>query len=397
MNNISFFKALLMKELNEKDLPGNQEKIAQAAEPKDKITGADFKALRAKKGMKKEDFKLEEKVDMEELEMMLKKLKKDNPGKKVTYSFIKDSPKGYVFYIDKKLVKEGEDNNSGGGTLKIEKEGDKYYWTWNPKSGKSQKSNDGFESKADAQRDFMRKSKYMKESEGQDHEVSMAQNSLKSIISSASQLMNMLGQDEKDIPAWIQDHITNAENYINQASKNYHEYNEGNTGEYDMDELPDGTIEKSAGDAEDLDMKLQSMMEAKFSLKDFSKNLELHKKGDITKSQLITSYNKLNAKDQDKAKELAKDIDVLPSPKKTNEISLQSMMEDLFEAKKKPSAGLSKKQKSAIVKKAKSGKDMGKKGKGFEKIVKAAKKSGTDNPEAVAGAAFWKGQAKKAK
>jgi hypothetical protein len=219
MNNISLFKALLMKELNEKDLPGNQEKIAQAAEPKNKITGADFAALRAKK-----------------------------------------------------------------------------------------------------------------EGVGEDHEVSMAHNSLKSIISSASQLMNLLGNDEKDIPAWIQDHITNAENYINQASKNYHEYNEGSTGEYDMDELPDGTEELPAGDEEDVQMKLKSMME------------------------------------------------------------------DLFEAKKKkPSAGLSKKQKSAIVKKAKSGKDMGKKGKGFEKIVKAAKKSGADNPEAVAGAAFWKGQAKKAK
>jgi hypothetical protein len=153
MTNISFFKALLMKELNEKDLPGNQEKIAQAAEPKDKITGADFKALRAKKGMKKEG-------------------------------------------------------------------------------------------------------------EGQDHEVSMAQNSLKSIISSASQLMNLLGQDEKDVPAWIQDHITNAENFINQASKNYHEYNEGSTGEYDMDELPDGTQEVPADDAEDLDMALKSMMES---------------------------------------------------------------------------------------------------------------------------------------
>ena len=167
--------------------------------------------------------------------------------------------------------------------------------------------------------------------EGEDHEVSMAANSLKSIISSASQLMNLLGSDEKDIPAWIQDHITNAENYINQASKNYHEYNEGETGEYDMDELPDGTEEVPAGDEEDLQMKLKSMME------------------------------------------------------------------DLFEAKKKPSAGLTKAQKSAVVKKAKAGKDMGKKGKGFEKIVKAAKKSGAKDPEAVAGAAFWKGQAKKAK
>jgi hypothetical protein len=32
--------------------------------------------------------------------------------------------------------------------------------------------------------------------EGQDHEVSMAISSLKSIVSSATQLMNMLGQEE---------------------------------------------------------------------------------------------------------------------------------------------------------------------------------------------------------
>ena len=198
MNSISFFKALLMKELNEKKLSDKQKDIADEAPPKNKITRADFKALQAKKGMKKEDYNLGKKVDATELEMMLKTLKKDNPGKKVTYTFKKDSPKGYVFFIDKKLVKEGED-----------------------------------------------------------HEVSMAHNSLKSIVSSASQLMNLLGNDEKDIPAWIQDHITNAENFINQASKNYHEYNEG---EHDMDELPDGTIEKPAGDAEDL-MSLKDLME----------------------------------------------------------------------------------------------------------------------------------------
>ena len=158
--------------------------------------------------------------------------------------------------------------------------------------------------------EVLRKKEGVKESE--DHEVSMAHNSLKSIVSSASQLMNLLGSDEKDIPAWIQDHITNAENYINQAAKNYHDYSHEQEPEQDA-------------------------------------------------------------------------------------MSLQSMMEDLLEAKKKPSAGLTKKQKSNIVKKAKAGKDMGKKGKGFEKIVKAAEKSGADNPQAVAGAAFWKGQAKKAK
>ena len=56
-----------------------------------------------------------------------------------------------------------------------------------------------------------------------DHEVAMAQASLKSIIKSAAQLMNKLGMMERDIPGWIQDHITNAENYIDQAAQGFHE------------------------------------------------------------------------------------------------------------------------------------------------------------------------------
>jgi hypothetical protein len=60
----------------------------------------------------------------------------------------------------------------------------------------------------------------------EDHEVSMAQASLKSIIKSASQLMSKLGNMERDIPGWIQDHITNAENYIDQAAQGFHELND---------------------------------------------------------------------------------------------------------------------------------------------------------------------------
>ena len=59
--------------------------------------------------------------------------------------------------------------------------------------------------------------------EGEDHEVAMAQASLKSIIKSAAQLMSKLGNMERDIPGWIQDHITNAENYIDQAAQGFHE------------------------------------------------------------------------------------------------------------------------------------------------------------------------------
>lgn len=58
----------------------------------------------------------------------------------------------------------------------------------------------------------------------------------------------------------------------------------------------------------------------------------------------------------------------------------------------KPSTGLTKKQKSDVVKKAKEGKDIGKKGKGFEKVAeKATKQYGSkEKGEKVAAAAMWK-------
>jgi len=144
--------------------------------------------------------------------------------------------------------------------------------------------------------------------EGEDHEVSMANNSLESIVKAAMELKAKMGDQEKDIPAWIQDHITNAANFISQAAENYHEYGEEDTE----------------------DEEFSSIMENEFiSLEDFSKNLERYKKGDIIKSQLINSYNKLEANDQDKAKELAKGLDVLPSPKKTNESKMPSLYEML--------------------------------------------------------------------
>jgi len=246
MNNLSFFKALLMKEIDE-ELKGGQKKL-DVAEPKGKITAADFKALRAKKGMKKEAAPIKQDIYGED------------PNLDV--------------YADKDIPGQGM-------------------------------------------------------TEGGDHEVSMAHNSLESIIKSAMELKMKLGNDERNIPGWIQDHITNAENYIDQAAQGFHELShDDQEGEHDVDELPNGTEEEPVDD-----------------------------------------------------------------------MTLQGMMEDLFEAKKKPSAGLSKKQKSTIAKKAKAGKDIGKKGKGFEMIAKkAAKKYGSkERGQAVAAAAMWKSAAKKAK
>ena len=60
--------------------------------------------------------------------------------------------------------------------------------------------------------------------ENEDHEVSMASKTLDSIIKHATELKDKIGTEEKDIPAWIQDHIAVAENNLDQANTSYHEY-----------------------------------------------------------------------------------------------------------------------------------------------------------------------------
>jgi len=65
--------------------------------------------------------------------------------------------------------------------------------------------------------------KAIKQNLNEDHEVAMAMSSLKSIIKSSVTLLNKLGNEERNIPGWIQDHITNAENYIDQAAQGFHE------------------------------------------------------------------------------------------------------------------------------------------------------------------------------
>jgi hypothetical protein len=65
--------------------------------------------------------------------------------------------------------------------------------------------------------------------EEEDHEVGMAHNLLDDIIKNVTELKTKLGQGEKDVPAWIQDHISQAQNFIGQANTNYHEYDTPDT------------------------------------------------------------------------------------------------------------------------------------------------------------------------
>jgi hypothetical protein len=61
----------------------------------------------------------------------------------------------------------------------------------------------------------------------EDHEVKMAQGQLDYIIKTANELKGKLGNVEKNIPGWIQDHISKAHSYLHQSNSGYHEYNGG--------------------------------------------------------------------------------------------------------------------------------------------------------------------------
>jgi hypothetical protein len=59
--------------------------------------------------------------------------------------------------------------------------------------------------------------------ESQDHEVSMAGGQLDDIIRNATELKGKIGEKEMNLPGWIQDHISQAMQFINQANTGYHE------------------------------------------------------------------------------------------------------------------------------------------------------------------------------
>jgi hypothetical protein len=67
------------------------------------------------------------------------------------------------------------------------------------------------------------KSKINEGPESQDHEVSMAGGQLDDIIKNATELKGKIGEQEMNLPGWIQDHISQAMQFINQANTGYHE------------------------------------------------------------------------------------------------------------------------------------------------------------------------------
>lgn len=62
--------------------------------------------------------------------------------------------------------------------------------------------------------------------ETNDHEVSMAGGQLDDIIRNATELKAKVGEKEMNLPGWIQDHISQAMQFINQANTGFHKLDE---------------------------------------------------------------------------------------------------------------------------------------------------------------------------
>lgn len=79
---------------------------------------------------------------------------------------------------------------------------------------------------------FNEKYSSVNEEFNKDHEVKMTTLNLDAIIENATELKRKLGSNEKDIPAWIEEHIANAKTYICDANNGYYEYNPEDFVEY---------------------------------------------------------------------------------------------------------------------------------------------------------------------
>ena len=191
---------------------------------------------------------------------------------------------------------------------------------------------------------------------GQDHEGSMAQSEIKDAISNASKIQSMMGQND-NLPGWVSSYITLASDYLHSIA----EYMAGQSTEMQQPGPGFNTINES------IDMK--KIQRADNAVDNLMNNIS-------TNSNIPT---------QDK-------VGILRALEELHEFIGEvgydyEMGDEVFEAKK-PSAGLSKEKKSAVVKKAQAGKDIGKKGKGFEKVAQAA--GGGEKGQKIAAAAMWK-------
>ena len=125
-------------------------------------------------------------------------------------------------------------------------------------------NNDGKKDKTDKYLLKRRKAIAKNLKEG-DHEVSMAQSSLKDIAKAAIELAQKMGGVERNIPGWIQNHITNAENYIEQAAQGFHELKDDEMNETKRMQQLAGMVNENQGIEYDIE---QDLMQGEFESTD---------------------------------------------------------------------------------------------------------------------------------
>ena len=94
----------------------------------------------------------------------------------------------------------------------------------------------------------------MKESE--DHEVGMAMGQLEAMFNAIQELEDKIFADggERNLPGWIQSHITSAYEYIKQANDNFHELEEAFMGDVTLPidgQTGSGDVPSGSGEAEE--------------------------------------------------------------------------------------------------------------------------------------------------
>jgi hypothetical protein len=123
-------------------------------------------------------------------------------------------------------------------------------------------NNDGKVDKTDKYLANRRKAIAKNIKEGDDHEVSMAVSSLEAIAEAIVELRQKLGNTERNIPGWIQDHIAKAENYIEQAAQGFHELNQNEMNE-ELKRIQQlaGVLKENYGIEDDIE---QDLMQGEF-------------------------------------------------------------------------------------------------------------------------------------
>ena len=135
--------------------------------------------------------------------------------------------------------------------------------------------------------------------ESEDHEVGMAMGQLEAMFTAIQELEDKIAKDgyeERDLPGWIQSHITSAYEYIKQANDNFHELEENITpssiGGMGKISLPSngndgsGDVPAGTGDAEEEYKKKKKKMRTK-TFEEFV-NENLNESADVPES--ITSF-----------------------------------------------------------------------------------------------------------